>query len=219
MATNYNLQGQRFGRWVVLERSPKKGGHATWWKCRCDCGTVKEVNGYSLLRGDSKSCGCYHREQASIRGRKLLTKHGWYGTRVYEAWKRAKDRCENPRVEQYHNYGGRGIKMCQEWRESPQAFCEWAMANGYADNLSLDRIDPNGDYEPSNCRWITMSEQQTNKRNNVLITYKGKTQCVAEWARELGVTQQNLYVRIRKGWTDPYEILFGRRKKGVVYGN
>ena len=89
MASNYNLQGQRFGRWVVLERAPKKDGHATWWKCRCDCGTVKEVNGNSLLRGDSKSCGCYHREQASVRGRKLLTKHGWYGTRVYEAWRTA----------------------------------------------------------------------------------------------------------------------------------
>lgn len=219
MPKTIDLRGQRFGRLTVLDLSPRKGGHSSWWWCKCDCGTVKEIRRSCLVKGMTKSCGCYKHDCAVAHGTQMMTKHGWYGTRLYGIWRGAIDRCENPKTEQYHNYGGRGIKICQEWRESPQAFCEWAMANGYADNLTLDRIDSNGDYEPSNCRWITMSEQQTNRRNNVLITYKGKTQCVAEWARELGVTQQNLYVRIRNGWTDPYEILFGRRKRGVVYGN
>lgn len=211
MSKNLDLTGQRFGRLVALEPSERRDARrSTWWICKCDCGNTKEVRTTCLTKGFTKSCGCLRREKGVEHGRQMMTKHGWYGTRVYHIWRSIVDRCENPNCPQYRNYGGRGISMCREWRELPQAFCEWAMNNGYTDDLTIDRIDVNGNYEPSNCRWITIDEQQVNKRNNVLITYKDKTQCVAEWARELGVNQFNLYNRIYAGWTNPQEILFGR---------
>lgn len=205
-----DLRGRQFGRLTVVDESSRRDGHSSWWWCECECGKRVEVRRSCLMRGDTKSCGCLNSEKSAERGRKAMTKHGWYGTRVYHIWHSIVDRCESPNCSQYSNYGGRGIKVCDEWRSDPKAFCEWATANGYADNLSIDRIDVNGDYEPSNCRWITINEQQTNKRNNVKITYRGKTQCVAEWARELGVSQGNIYARIRLGWTSPQEILLGR---------
>lgn len=212
-----DLRGQRFGRLTVIDLAERKDGHTSWWVCKCDCGNVKEVRRSCLIKGFTKSCGCYNSEKAREHGKQMLTKHGWYGTRVYNIWRQIVDRCENPKCSQYKNYGGRGIRICQEWRESPQAFCEWAMLNGCTNALTIDRINVNGNYEPSNCRWITMVEQQTNKRNNVNITYNGKTQCVAEWSRELGVRQSRLYERVKAGWTNPYEILFGKQK-GEIYG-
>lgn len=205
-----DIRGQRFGRLTVLDLAERKDGHSSWWVCKCDCGNIKEVRRSCLVKGLTKSCGCYKRDKAREHGRKMMTKHGWYGTRVYNIWHQIVDRCDNPRSTQYRNYGERGIRICEEWRNHPERFCEWAMANGYEDGLSIDRIDVNGDYEPNNCRWITMEEQQTNKRNNVLITYKGKTQCIAEWSRELGVSYHRIYQRLNAGWTNPQEILFGR---------
>lgn len=212
-----DITGQKFGRLTVIELSPRKGGHTSWWWCKCDCGNIVEVGKNSLTSGNTKSCGCYGSEKARERGRQMLTKHGWYGTKLYHIWKNMVERCEKPYHSQYANYGERGISVAKEWRNSPKAFCEWAIANGYEDNLTIDRIDPNGNYEPNNCRWITMGEQQTNKRNNVNITYNGKTQCVAEWARELGLIQHRLYARVKAGWTNPQEILFGKQK-GEIYG-
>lgn len=217
MAVRDDLQGRRFGRLTVINRSPRKDGHTSWWICKCDCGNIKEVRGTSLKNGNTKSCGCYRSECGVKHGKEMMTKHGWYGTRLYSIYRGVIDRCENPSCPQYYNYGGRGIKICEEWRKSPQAFCEWAVANGYSTGLTLDRVNTDGDYEPSNCRWITIEEQQVNKRNNVRITFNGKTQCVAEWAREFGVKKHRLYQRIKAGWTDPQEILFGR-KKGETYG-
>lgn len=211
MGKQLDLTGQRFGRLVALEKSNRTDARrSTWWICKCDCGTVKEVRTTCLTKGLAKSCGCLRREKGIEHGRQMFTKHGWYGTRVYHIWRSVKDRCTNPNLKQYPLYGGRGIKMCDEWANDPNAFCEWAMANGYADNLTIDRIDVNGNYEPSNCRWITIEEQQVNKRNNRLLTYNGKTQCVAEWARELKIDQFLIYNRIYAGWTNPQEILFGR---------
>lgn len=211
MGKSLDLTGQRFGRLVALKKSERTDARRnTWWICQCDCGKIAEVRTVCLRRGTTKSCGCYNSEKAREHGKQMMTKHGWYGTRVYHIWHSIVDRCSNPKCPQYHNYGGRGIKMCDEWRQHPELFCEWAMANGYADNLSIDRIDANGNYEPSNCRWITMAEQQTNKRNNVLITYEDETHCVAEWARLLGVHQFNIYNRIYAGWTNPKEILLGK---------
>lgn len=211
-----DICGKRFGRLVVIAPSPHKYKDGTRYICQCDCGNTKEVRRTCLLKGFTKSCGCLRREYAVEHGTQMMTKHGWYKSRPYRIWHLMIDRCENPNTEQYRNYGGRGIGVCREWRESPQAFCEWAVSNGYKDNLTLDRIDVNGNYEPSNCRWITIENQQCNKRNNVLVTYNGKTQCVAEWSRELGLKQHRLYARIKAGWTNPSEILFGKRK-GEAY--
>ncbi len=208
-----DLTGQRFGRLVALKQTERTDGHTKWYLCECDCGNVKEVRASCLKRGDTKSCGCLSRELASERGKNLLQKHGWYGTRLYSIWHQIVDRCTNPKCKHYKDYGGRGIALCKEWRENPSSFCEWAMANGYDDSLSIDRIDNNGNYQPSNCRWITLAKQQTNKRNNVLLTYNGKTQCIAEWIRELGLNKNRTYNRIKNGWTDVEEIFFSTRDK------
>lgn len=128
-------------------------------------------------------------------------KHGQYGSRLYETWQTMKKRCSNPNNRQYHLYGGRGIIVCDEWRNDFQAFYDWAMSHGYADDLTIDRIDVNGNYEPSNCRWATMKEQQNNRRNNHLITYNGETKTLKQWSEKIGIDWGVLYSRLKKGWS------------------
>ena len=154
-----DLTGKRFGRLLVVEKSESKNGYAAWL-CRCDCGNEKIISGNELRKGKAKSCGCLRKEVAT----KTFIKHGKTNTLLYEVWKSMKARCNNLNNKRYSSYGGRGITVCDEWRESFQAFYDWAMINGYREGLSIDRIDNDGNYEPSNCRWATASEQQKNKR-------------------------------------------------------
>ena len=147
------------------------------------------------VKGQSR-CGCLKREKiASVR-----TKHGMEGSRLYGVWLNMKTRCFNQRNERYADYGGRGISICAEWASSFQAFCDWAMANGYADNLTIDRIDNNGNYCPENCRWITRKEQANNRRSNHLITVGGETHNIAQWAEIKGINEHTLRTRINRGW-------------------
>ena len=159
---NYiDITGHRFGRLVVLRKSePKKGYHGAMWECMCDCGTVTIANGQNLKSGNTTSCGCYGAEQRvnSVR------KHGKTGTRLHRIWKAMHTRCYNINSPQFKYYGYRGIFICDEWKVNFQAFHDWAMSHGYEDNLSIDRIDSNGNYSPDNCRWVTMAEQNKNKR-------------------------------------------------------
>lgn len=128
-------------------------------------------------------------------------KHGGKGTKLYEVWCSMKRRCELPSVHSYKYYGGRGISVCDEWKESFVAFRDWAYKNGYKYGLSIDRIDNNGNYEPSNCRWVTMKEQANNQSSTLKIEYKGETKTLHEWAENLGVKSHTLYQRIYKlGW-------------------
>lgn len=217
MARKVELVGQRFGRFTVLERSNRTDGHTHWWICKCDCGNTKEVRGGSLLRGDTKSCGCLNREMAKERGKAMLTKHGWYGTRLYSIWHSMVDRCTNSKARNYNDYGGRGITVCEEWRNHPEQFCEWSVKNGYDDSLSIDRIDTNGNYEPANCQWISIEKQQQNKRNNINITLNGETHCLAEWARKLKLKPQTIYSRVYRGITNHEIILFGEKKGEYKY--
>lgn len=130
-------------------------------------------------------------------------------TRLYRIFDHMKQRCYNKNNNRYKHYGGRGIVVCDEWNSDFDVFYNWAYENGYDDTLTIDRIDVNGNYEPSNCRWITNLEQQNNKRNNVLLTYNGKTQTMAQWARELNINRYTVIKRHQRGYSDK-ECLFGR---------
>ena len=136
-------------------------------------------------------------------------KDGRTGTRLYRIWANIKTRCYNSNIPNYKRYGGRGITMCAEWKDNFQNFYDWSMSHGYSDELTIDRIDNNGNYEPSNCRWVSVKEQNRNKRNVRFITYGDKTQTIPEWTKELHLGKETIRERLKRGYTD-YEALFGR---------
>lgn len=157
-----DLTGKRFGRLTVIEKTSIDTSKEVCWLCQCDCGNItKPIRSSDLRRGDAISCGCFRKEFMS----KKQTVHGLENTRVYNIWNNMNYRCYNAKSNNYKYYGSRGITVCDEWRNSVKAFYDWAMSNGYSDDLTLDRIDVNGNYEPSNCRWVTMKVQNNNKRN------------------------------------------------------
>lgn len=158
-----DLTGQRFGRLVVVERVQNHGKNMqARWLCVCDCGNETTALSDNLKRGYVTSCGCYRKEKTA----ECKTTHGMNRTRLHRIWIGMKNRCCNPNNAGFEYWGARGIKVCDDWKNDFQSFYEWAISNGYADNLSIDRIDPNGNYEPSNCRWATAHEQRINQRRN-----------------------------------------------------
>ena len=191
-----DLTGKKFGRLTVIERAKNKG-KSTMWLCKCDCGNETIVNGSSLKKDLTKSCGCLNIEL--LRKRQIT--HGKTNTRLYDIWAGVKGRCLNPNMKAYELYGGRGITLCEEWQEF-QPFYDWAMANGYSDKLSIDRINVNGNYEPSNCRWTDVETQQNNTTRNNFVTYNNETHTTSEWARILGINYHTLQTRLhRNGWS------------------
>jgi hypothetical protein len=197
-----DLTGQRFGRLVVIEKAEDhispSGYKFSQWLCLCDCGGEKTILASSLKRGNTCSCGCLHKEA----WHSVIAKHEKCDSRLYRIWKGIKVRCNNKNSRAYKNYGLRGVAICNQWKEDFQAFYDWSMANGYSDELSIDRIDTNGDYSPENCRWVTGRVQANNKRSSHYLTYNGKTMTMAEWARESGVPYRRLKDRICKlGWS------------------
>ncbi len=192
-----DLRGHTFDRLTAIEPAVKdKNG---WkWRCQCECGNEVLVYGWQF--GTIHSCGCLAREKSAERKRT----HGRSKTRLMPIWLSMKQRCLNPHSRAYKNYGARGITVCDEWLNSFEAFEKWAIENGYDENAlrgecTLDRIDNNGNYEPSNCRWIAMSKQQRNKRTNRLITYKNETLSIAEWSRKLGIPYATIRGRLNAG--------------------
>lgn len=185
--------------------------------CECNCGTVLAAFVSSLLSGHTRSCGCLSKESTGGRRRT----HGGYRTRLYKCWMAMRQRCENPRDQNYRYYGGRGISVCLEWSQFG-AFRDWAMASGYQEGLTIERRENDLGYEPGNCIWITQSEQMRNTRRSHRLTAFGETKLLADWARDRRcvVSVQAILGRLAKGMTNEKAIATprmqaGRRKAGV----
>ena len=168
--------------------------------CRCDCGTEKKIKAGNVLK--YKSCGCMRYKLIAEKA----TKHGHSKSRLYNVWSTMKSRCFYEKNRSYKNYGGRGITVCPEWANDFAAFEKWSYENGFDENATrkectIERIDPNGNYEPSNCTWKNMKEQCNNKRNNHILTYKGETHTISEWAEKLGIKTSSLITRVHLGWS------------------
>lgn len=159
MSRFIDMAGKRFGRLTVIERNGSDTGGIRW-KCRCDCGNVVTVRGTHLRSGATLSCGCYQKTAVKMSN----TTHGQWLSRLHRIWSAMKQRCYNPKNTGYANYGGRGIRVCDEWLNSFSAFYNWALSHGYDDTLTIDRINNDGNYEPNNCRWLTRAQQNKNKR-------------------------------------------------------
>ena len=197
----YDLTGQRFGRLVVICRATsdevpdKNKQNNVFWKCKCDCGNTKFVSGGHLRDGHTQSCGCLHDENS----RNVNKTHGKCHTRLHATWTNMLQRCTNPKNHKYNRYGERGICVCDEWRDF-QNFYEWAMSNGYADELTIDRIDNNGNYEPSNCRWVDSYTQMNNTSTNKMLYYKDGYYSIADISRMSETPYNLLRNRLANGW-------------------
>ena len=202
-----DLTGMKFNRLTVIERAENKGSQ-TYWKCKCDCGKETIVNAYSLKSGHSKSCGCLRDEKTS----KCFASHGLCRTKIYASWNMMKQRCLNPNSEQYPNYGGRGIKVCDEWLDFKTFYDYVSNLPHFGENgYTLDRIDVNGNYEPSNVRWADKKEQGRNKRNNIIVEYEGREMVLKDAAELSGLDYKLLHYRYQRG--DRGERLFRPVKK------
>jgi hypothetical protein len=187
--------GTRFGNLTVLRISRKKlYAHGTCWVCRCDCGKVLVCWGSLLRVGRKTQCGCRTSEIIS-KGR---TVHGFSRSKVYRTLKIMIQRCTNPNHGNYRRYGGRGIKVCREWMNHPEKFVLWALANGYQEGLTIDRINNDKSYSPSNCRWVGWVPQARNRSDNHLVTWNGKTRTIAEWSEVTGLKYHTISKRIIK---------------------
>ncbi|WP_097026146.1 hypothetical protein [Clostridium peptidivorans] len=164
MPAPVNIIGKKYGYWTVIKRSKNINGRSTW-VCECKCGNRKIVKLHDLRNGRSKSCGCLRKETTS----KNFKTHNLTNHRLFSIWSCMKTRCYNPNATNYERYGARGIRICDEWLNDFMNFYNWSMGNGYKDDLTIDRINNDGNYESSNCRWATIEQQANNKRS-----YKGR---------------------------------------------
>lgn len=201
-----DLTGKRFGRLVVLERKGTNKHGNSMWLCKCDCGNKKIITAGYLKKGSTQSCGCYQKEI-----NKTINKtHGMSNTRIYRIYTSMKNRCYNEKDKKhFEHYGKRGIKMCDEWlgENGFINFMEWSLSHGYTNELTIDRIDVDGNYEPSNCRWADNKTQQNNTTNNHYLTINGVKKTITEWAEENGVNPFTAVSRINKWNWNPIKAV------------
>lgn len=194
-----NLIGLKFGKLTVIERAANSANGKARWICSCECGKakVKPVTGYDLKSGKVRSCGCAYK--TANKGSNKT--HGESKSRLYNIWRGMKARCNSNNSLAYENYGGRGITYNPDW-EKYENFRDWALSNGYKDNLTLDRINTNLNYTPDNCRWATMKQQQNNRRNTIYVEIKGKKLTVTELSEITNIKASTLTWRLQHGWNE-----------------
>ncbi|PKE18656.1 hypothetical protein [Macrococcoides caseolyticum] len=185
-------KGGKYGRLTCVKSIDSRK-----WLFKCECGNEKVINKYDVRRGHTQSCGCLHKENTS-KARKI---HGEADSRLNRTWYNMKKRCYHKRNPKYKNYGARGIKMCNEWKGDYIAFSKWAHENGYTDQMTIERIDVNGDYEPANCKWIPMSEQATNRTSNKWVYIDGIRYSPLELEEKFNIPAKTIYARIARGDT------------------
>lgn len=191
MRKRIDLKGVVFGRLTVAEYAGNDKYKNALWKCYCECGTEKVISGASLRSGSTLSCGCYHKEAAAKWSAHHKQSHGMRKSRTYSIWANMRTRCTNTKYKQFKDYGGRGISVCERWLTFENFLEDMGEA---PEDKTLDRIDNNGHYEPSNCRWATTAEQMTNRANTVM--FEGKP--LPTWAEELGMNYYTLYSRLKR---------------------
>lgn len=189
-----DLTGMVFSRLTVQGLFGKKGGRY-YWTCKCICGNTREVLAQNLKNGSHKSCGCLHRERTA----KMGFRHGYHGEVEYETWRHMMERCSNPKAHNYSLYGERGISVCERWHHYPNFVADMGCRPG--PDRSIDRIDSNGNYEPSNCRWGTVEEQNNNRRSNVIFTLSRESLSLAQWCRKFGIHAVTVTGRLKRGWS------------------
>lgn len=199
-----DISGQRFGRLTAIRYAGKSKGKQTLWECRCDCRKTVIVHQQNLKSGHTSSCGCYNSEVAS----RALKTHGLSGTRLYTIWHDMIYRCYNDNHRSHKDYGGKGIIVCKEWKDDFETFRNWALQNGYKDNLSIDRIDSDKNYCPENCRWATDIQQANNTSRNLVFTVDGYTDTLSNLCRKYNVPYDTVYSRIYTGKWDIKNALF-----------
>lgn len=187
-----DITGEQYGLWTALEPSNQSGK----WKCQCVCGTIKDVYTSNLRSGKTHSCGCHAKSVNSAR----MSTHNESKSKLYGVWLAMRRRCYLKTTRDYENWGGRGIKVCDEW-QSYEPFRDWAMTNGYQEGLTLDRKDNDKDYSPDNCRWVNRFVQSNNKRNNHFVEINGEIHTIAEWCRLRNIKKGAFQSRLKLGWT------------------
>lgn len=215
MSNRIDLVGNHYGRLHVQRFVGRDKFQRALWKCLCICGRTTIVASANLRQGYTKSCGCLWNEM----NQGITLNENGKQTHLYQIWNGMKQRCSNKNHAGYHNYGGRGIAVCKQWQRF-SSFYKWSIANGYIDGLSINRINSERGYEPSNCHWTPRNAQGRNTRRLHLVTHKGETHSLAEWSRLTGINYSALCARIRRGWgptrllTEPLHTEFARRYKG-----
>ena len=201
--------GHKFGRLTPIRKLRSIKWNEIEWECLCDCGNKTRVRATDLIRGRTKSCGCLSRDITTMRSTIHGSSKRGHVDRLYRIYHDMKRRCQKEYRQDYGRYGRRGINVCQEWKNSYETFRDWALSHGYSMELTIDRIDVNGDYCPENCRWATQIEQQNNKRSNHIIEVRGEKMTLAEASRKYGIKYGTLASRIYRGASDE-EAIFGK---------
>jgi len=191
-----DISSQRFGRLTAVAFVQRTRQGDALWLCQCDCGNTCKTRAGALRGGHTFSCGCLQQE----RTRDSHLTHGLSDSKLYGVWNKMRERCINPHDDSYAYYGACGITVCEEW-QTFEPFNAWATANGYAEGLTIERLNNRGNYEPPNCKWVPWAVQNRNKRNNIMLTFKGETRKLLDWADSIGISRDILDNRLRKGWS------------------